>query len=132
MTLEMVYNYSAHLVFASSITEARGAPPVGSKWAYNFIKRTIGLQTRMIRSLNYRRALSEDPKLIREWFDVILNTKVKYGICDKDIYNFDETGFQMGQIRLATVVTSSERSIRPKQVQGHSQEWITVIQGINS
>jgi RecB family endonuclease NucS len=68
----------------------------------------------MTRSLNYRRALSEDPKLIREWFDVILNTKVKYGICNKDIYNFDETGFQIGQIRLATVITLSERSVRPK------------------
>jgi hypothetical protein len=50
----------------------------------------------MIRSLNYRRALSKDPKLIREWFDVILNTKVKYRIYNEDIYNFDETGFQMG------------------------------------
>jgi hypothetical protein len=50
----------------------------------------------MTRSLNYRRALSEDPKLIREWFDVILNTKVKYRICDKDIYNFNKTGFQIG------------------------------------
>jgi hypothetical protein len=118
--------------FASSITQARGAPPVGSKWAYNFIKRTLPLKTRMTRSLNYRRALSEDPKLIREWFDVISNTKAKYGICDEDIYNFDETGFQMGQIRSATVITSSERSSRPRQVQGHSQEWITVIQGINS
>jgi hypothetical protein len=76
----------------------------------------------MTRSLNYRRALSKDPKLIREWFDIILNTKVKYGIYDEDIYNFDETRFQMGQIRLATVITSSKRSVRPKQVQGHSQE----------
>jgi hypothetical protein len=118
--------------FASSITQARGAPPVGSKWAYNFIKRTLPLRTRTTRSLNYRRAMSEDPKLIREWFSVISNTKAKYGICDEDVYNFDETGFQMGQIRSAMVVTSSERSLRPKQVQGHSQEWITVIQGINS
>jgi hypothetical protein len=106
--------------FASSITQARGAPPVRSKWAYNFIKRTLPLKTRMTRSLNYRRALSEDPKLIREWFDVISNTKAKYRICDEDIYNFDETGFQMGQIRLATIVISSERSSRPKQVQGHT------------
>ena len=42
--------------FASSITQARGAPPVGSKWAYNFIKRTLPLRTRTTRSLNYRRA----------------------------------------------------------------------------
>jgi hypothetical protein len=60
--------------------------------------------------------MSEDPKLIREWFSVISNTKAKYGICDEDIYNFDETGFQMGQIRSAMVVTSSKRSLRPKQV----------------
>jgi hypothetical protein len=113
--------------FASSITQARGAPPVGSKWAYNFIKRTLLLRTQTTRSLNYRRAQSEDPKLIREWFDVISNTKAKYRIYDEDIYNFDETGFQIGQIRSATVVTSSQRSSRPKQIQGHSQEWITVI-----
>jgi hypothetical protein len=118
--------------FASSITQARGAPQVGSKWAYNFIKRTLPLRTRATRSLNYRRAQSEDPKLIREWFNIISNTKAKYGICDEDVYNFDETGFQMGQIRSATVITSSQRSSRPKQIQGHSQEWITVIQGINS
>jgi len=85
--------------FASSITQARGGDPVGTKWPYNFIQRTPELKTRMTRSLNYRRALSEDPKLIGEWFDVRSNTKVKYGICDEDIYNFDETGFQMGQIR---------------------------------
>jgi hypothetical protein len=102
--------------FASSITQARGAPQVGSKWAYNFIKRTLPLRTRATRSLNYRRAQSEDPKLIREWFNIISNTKAKYGICDEDVYNFDETGFQMGQIRSATVITSSQRSSRPKQI----------------
>ena len=82
--------------FASLITQARGAAPVGSKWAYNFIKRTLHLRTRPTRSLNYRRAQSEDPKLIREWFNVVSNTKAKYRICDEDIYNFNKTGFQMG------------------------------------
>lgn len=80
-------------VLASAITQDRSADPVGVKWLYNFIQRTPELRTRITRSLNYRRALSEDPKLIREWFKVISNTKAKYGICDKDIYNFDETGF---------------------------------------
>jgi hypothetical protein len=118
--------------FASAITRARGGEPVGVKWPYNFVRRTPELKTRLTRSMNYRRALSEDPKLVGEWFDVILNTKEKYGICDEDIYNFDETGFQMGQIGSSTVITSSGRFTRPKQLQGHSQEWITVIQGINS
>jgi hypothetical protein len=33
----------------------------------------------------------------------------KYRILDKDIYNFDKTGFQMGVISTAKVVTSAER-----------------------
>jgi hypothetical protein len=79
--------------FASAITQARGSGPVGQKWSYNFIQRTPELVTRITRSLNYRRALSEDPKKIREWFDLVLAYKSKYRICDEDIYNFDETGF---------------------------------------
>jgi hypothetical protein len=118
--------------FASAVTRARGREPVGVKWLYNFVRRTPELKTRLTRSMNYRQALSEDPKLVGEWFDVISNTKEKYGICDEDIYNFDKTGFQMGQIGSSTVINSSRRFIRPKQIQGYSQEWITVIQGINS
>jgi hypothetical protein len=40
-------------------------------------------------------------------------TKAKYGVHDDDIYNFNETRFQMGVIRLIKVVTGSERRIRP-------------------
>jgi hypothetical protein len=36
----------------------------------------------------------------------------KYGILDEDIYNFDETGFQMGVISTVKVVTGSERAGR--------------------
>jgi hypothetical protein len=70
----------------------------------------------MIRSMNYRRALSEDPKLIREWFNMISNTKAKYRILDEDIYNFDKTRFQIGQVHSATVITLARRSVRPKQI----------------
>jgi hypothetical protein len=43
-------------------------------------------------------------------------TKAKYGILDDNTYNFDETGFIMGQISTGAVVTASERQGRPKQV----------------
>jgi hypothetical protein len=48
--------------FASAITQVRGQPCVGSEWAHNFVQRTLELKTRMIRSMNYRRVLREDPK----------------------------------------------------------------------
>jgi hypothetical protein len=59
-------------------------------------------------------------------------TKAKYGICDKDVYNFDEAGFAMGKIITQLVVTRSERRGRPKAVQPGNREWATVIQGINA
>jgi hypothetical protein len=59
-------------------------------------------------------------------------TIAKYGIVDADIYNFDETGFMMGVISTAMVVTSSERSGRAKAIQPGNREWVTVIQAVNA
>jgi hypothetical protein len=44
---------------------------------------------------------------------LVKNIIAKYGIEEQDIYNFDETGFQMGVISTIKVVTGAERSNRP-------------------
>jgi len=44
----------------------------------------------------------------------VYNIKVKYGIFDDDIYNFDETGFMMGIIIAIMVVTASDGRSRVK------------------
>jgi hypothetical protein len=55
--------------------------------------------------------------LIRNWFELVEQTKLKYGIRDKDVYNFDEAGFMIGKITIELVVTGSERRGRPKSIQ---------------
>ena len=70
--------------------------------------------------------------IIRGWFELVYNTITKYGICNADIYNFDETRFMMGVISTAMVVTSSDGRAKAKKVQPGNREWVTVIQGINS
>ncbi len=45
-----------------------------------------------------------------DWFQLVKNTQVKYGIPNKDIYNFDETRFQMRVIDTVKVVTGSQRA----------------------
>jgi hypothetical protein len=35
----------------------------------------------------------------------------------EDVYNFDETGFQMGAISTAKVITGAERGRRPVSIQ---------------
>jgi hypothetical protein len=37
--------------------------------------------------------------LIRGWFELVEQTKAKYSICDKDVYNFDKAGFIIGKIK---------------------------------
>ncbi|KAJ0128182.1 putative tubulin--tyrosine ligase C12B10.04 [Fusarium oxysporum f. sp. albedinis] len=117
---------------ANSLLADRDAPPVGKRWAHNFVKRQPELKTRLFRKYDYQRAKCEDPTIIRGWFRLVQNTIAKYGIRSDDIWNFDETGFMMGIIMAGMVVTGSERQGRPKSVQPGNREWITVIQAINA
>jgi hypothetical protein len=117
---------------ANRLRRERDASPVGRNWASNFIRRQPELQTRQTRSYDNQRALCEDPEKIQGWFKLVANFTAKFGIRVEDIYNFDETGFLMGVLGTTTVVTSSDRTTRPKLVQPGNREWVTVIQGINS
>ena len=58
--------------------------------------------------------------------------KAKFGILDEDLYNFDETGFMMGQITASIVVTGADRDGKRKKVQPGNREWVTLIQGVCS
>src|SRR5450432_3507787 len=104
---------------------------VGQKWVYNFVRRHQALQTRYNRKYDYQRAKCEDPQIIRDWFRLVENTIAKYGILAEDIYNFDETGFQMGVISTAKVVSGAERSNRPVAIQPGNREWVTAIDCIS-
>jgi hypothetical protein len=124
--------YAAIRDMADKLLAARGAGQVGQKWPANFVKRTDSLKTCFNRAYDRQRALCEDPALIRPWFELIEQTKAKYGICDDDVYNFDEAGFIMGKITTQLVVTGSERRGRPKTIQPGNREWVTVIAAINA
>lgn len=117
---------------ANRLLGDRGALRVGPRWASNFVKRQPELQARFFRKYDYKRAQCKDPDAINAWFRLVRNTVAKYGIADADIYNFDETGFQMGVIANGMVVTNSERRSNVKMRQPGNREWVTVIQGIGA
>jgi hypothetical protein len=124
--------YAAIRDMADKLLAARKAGQVGVHWPRNFVKRTDSLTTRFNRAYNRQRALCEDPILIRSWFELVEQTKAKYGICDEDVYNFDEAGFMMGKIMTQLVVTGLERRGRPKAIQPGNREWVTLIAAINA
>ncbi len=83
---------------------------------------SIQSQVIVTRKYDYQKAQCEDPDIIRSWFALVRNTIAKYSIQKADIYNFDETGFQIGVISTVMVVTSSERRGRAKSKQPSNRE----------
>jgi hypothetical protein len=117
---------------ANYILKSRGGKHVGKLWAHRFVQRQPALKTRFNRVYDFQRALCEDSKLIGAWFRLVENIRAKYGVLDCDFYNFDETGFMMGVICSAMVVTRADRRGRGKAVQPGNREWATAITCINS
>jgi hypothetical protein len=115
---------------ADKVLGIRGGKPVGKHWAERFVTRSDKLKTAFNRAKDRQRILQEDPEIIGAWFELVEDTKAKYGIQDEDMHNFDETGFQMGVIGAMKVVTGSERRNRPELIQPGDREWVTVIQSI--
>jgi hypothetical protein len=54
--------------------------------------------------------------LIRSWFKLVEQTKLKYGILDEDVFNFDKASFIIGKLTTQLVVTRSERRGQPKTI----------------
>jgi hypothetical protein len=90
---------------------------VGKCYVLNFIKRHIALKSKASRCLDYGGTLCNDPVLFNEWFKRVEDTIQQYNIVTTDIYNFDETGFQMGATATCKVVTSARTKGRPSVTQ---------------
>jgi hypothetical protein len=105
---------------------------VGTKWVANFVKRHPELSSVYNRKFDIKRAEVEDPKLISLWFKLVGDTIARYGIIEEDIFNFDETGFQMGVISTSKVITSSDRKGRPRTKQPGNRKWVTAIEAVNA
>ncbi|OGE47182.1 hypothetical protein PENARI_c057G04216 [Penicillium arizonense] len=120
---------------ANLLLAARGSTPttsVGQNWVANFVKRHPELSSRFSRRYDYQRAKCEDPKIIYEWFNLVQKTILQYGIDPDDIYNFDETGFAMGLIATAKIVTRAEYYGRRVLLQPGNRAWVTTIECINA
>jgi hypothetical protein len=123
---------SVVLLDASVTAAVDETTTIGEKWVRRFLDRRLDLKSKYLRKYDYQRALCEDPEKVLGWFQRVQKTIESNGILHCDIYNFDETGFQMGVASTAKVVTRSDRRNRPVVVQPGNREWTTVIECINA
>ena len=82
--------------------------PVGECWVNHFIQCHPELKLKYTQKYNYQHIKCEDSQLIKYWFIRVDEIIKKYGIVQEDIYNMNETGFQMGVTSTAKVVCGFE------------------------
>jgi hypothetical protein len=70
---------------ANDLLAARGEGPVGKHWVDRFKTRTKEMKLRRSRLYDFQRAMNEDARVITRWFELVRETKEKYGILDEDI-----------------------------------------------
>ena len=125
--------YLAQILLSARLKPSSTSAIISDRWVHRFVQRHNDIQSKFTSRYDYQRAKCEDPETIRGWFRLVHNTIQKYGILEQDIYNMDETGFQMGVISTARVICGSETHNRhAKSIQPGNREWATIIIAINA
>jgi hypothetical protein len=75
---------------ADRLLAARGGEPVGKNWPKRLVARTPSLKMMFARAKDRQRQKQEDPEVVGAWFKLVGATKAKYGVVDKDVYNFNK------------------------------------------
>jgi Tc5 transposase DNA-binding domain len=84
---------------------------VSKNWAYRFLKRLPPEFEHIIKKpMEAERMDAERLPTIIEWFHKVEGIIRDYKVGPKNIYNFDETGFQLGQGKAQRVVTRHKRA----------------------
>ncbi|KAJ5111572.1 hypothetical protein N7532_002107 [Penicillium argentinense] len=102
---------------------------VGNAWVYRFISR-LPQKFKLIKQkpIEKKRLTSEDIGLQTAWFDRL--EIVMRNIPSCNIYNFDETGFQLGQGKPQKVVTKYQQHAAKGNPSSGSRESVTAIECI--
>ena len=105
--------------------------PFGKKWLTKFKKRHPGLSKGRGRPRDLARLTCLINELIDQIYDGFEKLKLQYTIDNCDIWNMDETGFQMGQLASHNVMFDA-RVGPPLSASTGVSKWVSIIECINA
>ncbi|KAJ5543879.1 hypothetical protein N7494_005158 [Penicillium frequentans] len=107
------------------------APVLNHRWLKQWLERHPEYKIRRRKSLDRERLKAQDRDHTLKWFEGYENAISSYGIQREDLYNFDESGFQMGIGKDQWIVT---REPRRKIVSGTdtNREYVTVVEAVSA
>ncbi|EED11888.1 conserved hypothetical protein [Talaromyces stipitatus ATCC 10500] len=130
-TVRMIKNY-ADKVLQNMHPGADNPPQLGDRWVYRFLKRLPKEYVKMKqKTIDPKRHLAENPSVIQAWFDRLETAIERYKITPSNIWNFDESGFQIGQGGDEEVVTRYPDALRHVP-SSSSRELVSTIEGISA
>ena len=102
--------------------------PIGKKWPSRFIKRQKQLKSERAEKIEVVRneVKVED---LEKWFTELAALAEKYDIQPGNIYNMDESGFNVGNFEARQVIVDTSVQSR-YQAQAGWQEWVTAVECI--
>ncbi|EKV14739.1 Transposon, putative [Penicillium digitatum Pd1] len=107
------------------------APQIGAHWLPRFLKRHPEYYVRRRRALDIERATALDKSVVERWFEDYKQVITEHGICQQDIYNFDETGFQIGVGRDQFIITRHPKK-KPCNGSVTNRESVTVLEAVSA
>ncbi|KAJ5138584.1 uncharacterized protein N7515_003432 [Penicillium bovifimosum] len=123
---------AANSILEEAHQDASTPPPqIGDHWLRRFLKRNPQYHVRRRRALDVERATALDKSVVDRWFKDYERVVTENGICQQDIYNFGETGFQIGVDRDQFIIT---REPKKKLFNGSitDRESVTVLEAVSA
>lgn len=81
------------------------APRVSENWTSRFLERHPEYHKRVSKPLDIERSAAHDVEILEQWFALFKRTMEEYGIQLSDVWNFDETGYNIGMAGETQVIT---------------------------
>ncbi|CAO1614886.1 unnamed protein product [Parajaminaea phylloscopi] len=100
-------------------------------WPQAFLKRHPELKSLMSRQQTAAKLKASTPAMVNEWFDHLSEYLAEVGITTDRIFNMDETGFKLGEVRRRKVYTDKQINPRGQSIGGESQGHVTVIECVS-
>ncbi len=104
---------------------------LGKHYVQRLISRHPELKTRRNRQMDVKRLMALDSDVIKRFFAEFEHLRSTYAVESQDIYNMDETGFQIGQTASKYVVYDPAMG-RPIAPTSDNTQWVTIIECMNT
>ena len=112
-----------------SINERIFYPPLGKNWVGNFMKRHPQFKATYTRRIEASRIEQSTEERCKNWLDAVSEVLREHNIPASNVYNMDETGFNVGVAKTGRIVIDLRQNVNYKKQPGR-QEWLTLIECI--